>query len=149
MVSLAVEVEEKLMKFYSEKLDKVFDTTAELVAAETQADHKAEEEAKAAEKALISKEKKGYADAVKKAEDEVAKAQEEFNKVRKEAYEECRNKIREASKVLSEKQEARYEALKAFNEKYGPYTKTYTGENAYNEFKKAVDSFNDFFRYFW
>jgi len=135
------------MKFYSEKLDKMFNTTDELEAAETQADREAEE-AKVAEKAL-SKEKKGYADAVKKAEEEVAKAQEEFNKVRKEAYEECRDKIREASKKLSEKQEARYEALKAFNEKYGPYTKTYTGENAYNEFKKAVDSFNDFFRYFW
>ena len=135
------------MKFYSEKLDKVFDTTDELVAAETQAEHEAEE-AKAAERAL-SKEKKVLADAVQQAEEEVAKAQEEFNRVRKEAYTECKAKILEASKALSEKQETRYQALKAFNEKYGPYTKTYTGEKAYNEFKKAIDYFDDFFKFWW
>ena len=150
------------MKFYSEKLDKLFDHMDDLVAAETQADHEAEEtntngecetkEETKEEKALISKEKKALADAIKGAEDAVAKAQDEFNEAKKEASEilskaqkEAHEVVLEASKRLSSAREDQYKALKEFNIRFGPYTQRYTGEKAYAEFKKSLESFNDIF----
>lgn len=140
------------MKYFSENLNKLFDSQEELESAEKSANEQREKEA--AEKALVSKEKKACAEVVKAADANVDEAREKFQAARKEAqeilnkaYEEARGIVREASKELSEAQEKRYEALKDFNKKYGPYTMSYTGEQAYNEWKKAVETFNEFFNH--
>lgn len=150
------------MKFYSEKLEQLFDHMDDLVAAETQADAKAQEQNTNGEcetkdetkdeKALISKEKKALADAIKGAEETVAEAQDEFNEAKKKASEilsnaqkEAHEVILEASKRLSSAREEQYKALKEFNKRFGPYTQQYTGEKAYAEFKKHLESFNDIF----
>lgn len=138
------------MKYLSEVLNKVFDSEEELKEAEAKAAEEKEKEA--AEKALVSKEKKEYANAIQKVDEEVAKKQEAFLDARKQAQKilsdaqaEANKIVRAASKELSEAQEKRFEALKAFNEKFGPYSISYTGEKAYNEFKKTLDWFNSFF----
>lgn len=140
------------MKYYSEVLDYKFDTEEELVKAEEEYEalQKSRKEKANEEKALISKEKKASAAVIKEAEDNVFAAQEKFNEAKKEAQkiiEEARKKaediVRTSSKELSAAQEKRYKALKEFNNKFGPYTVSYTGEKAYNEFKKAIDYFND------
>lgn len=138
------------MKYLSEVLNKVFDSEEELKEAEAKAAEEKEKEA--AEKALVSKEKKEYANAIQKVDEEVAKKQEAFLEARKQAQKilsdaqaEANKIVRAASKELSEAQEKRFEALKAFNEKFGPYSISYTGEKAYNEFKKTLDWFNSFF----
>ena len=142
------------MKFYSETLNKLFESEEDLKTAEKAAKEKKEKEA--AKKAIVSKEKKASAEAIKAAELELDKAQEKFRAARKEAQEiiekandEANVILREASKEVSAAQEKRYEVVKAFNEKYGPYTTSYTGEKAYNEWKKAVEQFNNFFNYFF
>lgn len=146
------------MKYYSEVLDDKFDTEEELLKAEEEYKtlQQSKKEKADKERALVSKEKKASADIIKKAEDEVSVAQEKFNAAKKEAQEildEARKQaediIRSSSKELSVAQEKRYRALRDFNEKFGPYTVSYTGEKAYNEFKKAVDYFNDLFDWSW
>ena len=142
------------MKYYSEVVNKLFDSQEELESAEKAA--KEQKEKEAVEKALVSKEKKACADIVKATESSVDDAREKYNAAKKEAqeiiskaYAEARSILSEASKELSAAQEKRYEALKSFNAKYGPYTMSYTGEKAYNEWKKAVESFNTFFDRFF
>ena len=59
-----------------------------------------------------------------------------------ESTEETVNKmLKDAEDKITEAQERRYEAIKNFNEKFGTYTKTYTGDEAYNEFKRNADLF--------
>lgn len=146
------------MKYFSEVLNKTFDTEDELVKAEEQyeVEQKEKEERANKERTLISKEKKAGADLIKKADDEVSIAQEKFNETKKEAqkilsdaYKKAEEMIRTSSKELSVAQEKRYKALREFNERFGPYTVSYTGEKAYNEFKKAVDYFNSMFNFTW
>lgn len=146
------------MKYYSEVLDDKFNSEEELLKAEEEykALQQSKKEKADKERALVSKEKKASAELIKKAEDEVSVAQERFNEAKKEAQEildkarkEAEDIIRSSSKELSAAQEKRYKALREFNEKFGPYTVSYTGEKAYNEFKKAVDYFNDIFNWNW
>lgn len=142
------------MKFYSEIVNKMFDSTEELEKAEQAEKEKKEKEA--AEKAVVSKEKKACAEIVKAADAEVDEARDKLSAARKEAQEiiqkankEATEILREASKELSAAQEKRYTALKEFNAKYGPYTMSYTGDKAYTEWKRAVESFNEFFNQFF
>lgn len=140
------------MKYYSENLNILFDSQEELEKAEKEATERKEKEA--AEKAQVSKEKKACSDIVKAADAKVEDAREKFLAARKEAREildeadkKAREVIRAASKELSAAQEERYDALKNFNDKYGPYTMSFTGEKAYTEWKKAVEMFNNFFNH--
>lgn len=133
------------MKYYSEDLKKVFDTEKELEVAEKEA--KQLEAKKAENKAIVSKEKKHAADLVKLADKEVEKAESDYadvvvktNKMLKDA----RTKVHEARKNSCN-------TIRAFNDKYGPYTEVYTGEKAKKEFEnfdildKYIDSWFDFF----
>lgn len=89
------------MKFYSEKLNKMFDTAAEVVQAEEVHDKKVAEE-KAKKEQLVNA-RKSRADEVKKAFEDAKKAQEKAN----EAY-------KKANEVLS-----------AFCKDYGAYHETF------------------------
>ncbi len=141
------------MKYYSEKLDKMFDSEDDLFKAE---EEKAENElAVEKEKTALSKAKKAEADKVQLTDKEVDEAQENLKKVREEAQakidaarKEAEDMLKEAYKKLSVAQEHRFEALKAFNEKFGPYKTYYTGEKAYNEFQKTLRYFDNIFNDF-
>lgn len=141
------------MKYYSEKLDKMFDSEDDLFKAE---EEKAENElAVEKEKTALSKAKKAEAEKVQLADKEVDEAQENLKKVREEAQtlirkvnQEAEVMLKEAYAKLSKSQENRFNALKEFNEKFGPYKTYYTGEKAYNEFQKALSYFDNMFNDF-
>ena len=84
------------MRYYSDKLNKIFKTEEELTAEE-----------------IVNKAKSEAAELLKPAKEQIREAQ--YNK---------------------------YEKVKQFNNKYGPYSVSYTGEKAYNEFKRSSDWFN-------
>ena len=144
------------MKYYSEKLDKIFDSEDELKKAEAEKEEKDLIVEK--EKTALSTAKKAEAEKVQLTDKEVDEAQENLKVVRekaqaiiKSANKEAESMLKEAYKKLSEAQEHRFTALKEFNEKFGPYKTYYTGEKAYNEFQKTLNYFDnifDSFRFF-
>ena len=144
------------MRVYSDILNKPFDTEKELKEAESKFKKEKEQKEleKEKEKTALSKAKKAEADKVQLTNKEVDIATENLRKVRKEAqeiiniaYKEAEDKLRAAYSQLNDAQEKKYAALKEFNDKFGPY-KTftyYTGEKAYEEFKKEMDRFSNMF----
>ena len=164
------------MKYYSEKLNKTFNTEKECLNAEKQYEkeknyiknNKPLNEGQTAElvakdkvnRSLISKEKKEFADKIVQAEKALDEANKEYslaqdkatevvqkaNKEVKQILDEAKNKVKEAERV-------RRDALLEFNTKFGPYTTHYTGQKAIDEFNKAINRFNepiyDLFKYFW
>ena len=126
------------MQYYSDELKKLFKSEKELKDAE-----------KAAKDLAINKEPEGkrtlaknveeadvavdfaytkYEEALKQAAEILRKANEEATKIRRDAAQEVRKA--EATKK---------EAIRCFNEKYGPYTKIYSGDKALKEYHKEVD----------
>ena len=126
------------MQYYSDQLKKLFKSEKDLKDAE-----------KAAKDLAISKEPEGkktlarnveeadaavdcaytkYEEALKQAAEIVHKANEEATQIRRNAAQEVRKA--EATKK---------EAIRVFNEKFGPYTKVYSGDKALKEYRKAVD----------
>ena len=156
------------MKFYSEQLDKVFETEKECLRAEKEfaleqkrkEERKTQEEKAREEKALISKEKKEYADKITKAEEELKVAQENYKVAQDKAAEILEESNKQVTELLNTAQEevkkaqrAKRDAIVAFSNKFGTYTKSYTGEKAIEEFNKALDTFTnpftDLFKNFW
>lgn len=159
------------MKYYSEKLDKAFDTEKDCLKAEKEFEDQKKKDSlnetqdkecykNKEERSLVSKEKKELADKITQAEKQLDEANKEYsvaqdraaeivekaNKEVKQILEEAKNKVKEAERV-------RRDALLDFNTKFGPYTTHYTGQRAIDEFNKALDRFNepiyDLFKYFW
>ena len=159
------------MKYYSEKLNKTFNTEKDCLRAEKEFETQKKKDSinqtedkdcykNKEEKSLISREKRELADKITQAEkqldeankaysvaqDKAAEIIEKTNKEVRQILEEAKNKVTEAERV-------RRDALLDFNTKFGPYTTHYTGQRAIDEFNKAVDRFNepvyDLFKYFW
>lgn len=147
------------MKFYSEKLDQLFDTLEDLEAAEnpkkkpTRKSTKAEpapvETVPTVESTPEVPTKKELAAAVTDAEEKVkiAYAEYETAKARAEelskAYLEQINSILEpAKKAVKDAEQTRYNAIKEFNKNFGAYQVTYTGERAANEMMNAINRLN-------
>lgn len=136
------------MKYYSEELKSMFDTEEQLLAAEETARQKKES-------AKVTKAK--YAKAVKDAETQL--------EIAHTSYDEAISKIQELQKEYDQKvkeimdpavdqlvnaQKDRADAITKFNDKYGTYTTTYTGNEALKEFDKFVDRFSKLFdNRFW
>lgn len=134
------------MLYYSEKLEELFDSPESLELAESEYD-KEQQEKEQIEKDKKA-EKKRLAKLIEDTEADIDKARDELVEVKAEALklvestEETVNKmLKDAEDKITEAQERRYEAIKNFNEKFGTYTKTYTGDEAYNEFKRNADLF--------
>lgn len=150
------------MKYYSEKLDKLFDDETSLVAAEK------ELEEKEAEKALKAKEKKSEASkietlfaaknaAVKEYSEELTKLRNEYNTAVREARKDFESKVAEISAKKDEAVKAYNEALDAFIKKHpegyhmtlrdGNNVSTLysSGKNAdfFNEYKSAQKQIDD------
>lgn len=157
------------MRVYSDILNKPFDSEEECLAAEAvykkeqkkvqDEIKKAVEEKKAREEALNAS-KKELAKAIESAQKDV----DEANNIYEAAKEKATDIINEASKKANElldtakskvreAQQKKYEAVSAFNKKFGPYTVTLTGDQAAEEYSNALKSINnvwkEFFKDFW
>lgn len=135
------------MRYYSDKLNKIFKTEEELTAAEKEFDDLNAKKEKEKNELLVTK--KEMAAEIEKANLSIEEAMENYAKVYKEAEEivnkaksEAAELLKPAKKNIREAQYNKYEKVKQFNNKYGPYSVSYTGEKAYNEFKRSSDWFN-------
>lgn len=141
------------MKYYSDILNKIFDSEAECLNAEKiYKDEQVKRDLEKREKAsLISKEKKELADAIESAEAKVSKAYENYEIAKEKVKEILEKSNKEALSILNpakqeikDAQKERYTAISEFNKKFGTYTKQYTGTKAYEEFKRATSWIEDF-----
>ena len=151
------------MKYYSEKLDKVFDTAEELLDAEKSTKKKTKKGI--TEEVVTTKEpevptKKQLAAEVEQADEAVKAAYADYETAKAKAedlYKEYLAAIdallEPAKKAVKDAEQKRYEAIRKFNDVYGAYQVTYTGARAAEELVKAINSFNSktnrFFRDFW
>lgn len=146
------------MKFYSEKLDRLFDTAEDLAEAEAKVKKK--------KKAIVAQEtteapiepateqptvpsRKELATAVETAEAHVKEAYSNYEaakakaeEVSKKYLEEINNILEPAKKAVKVAETARYEAIRNFNESYGAYQVTYTGARAAEEMVQAINNIN-------
>lgn len=135
-------------KFYSDILDKTFDTEAECLDAEAaelervraENEKKAEIEQKQNQ---MSKIKKEYVKAIDDAEaaltaayNELQVAREKYNSIINDAKKEADSILKPAEQAVYDASTARYNAIAEFNKKFGCYTKVYTGENAASEWNR-------------
>ena len=62
---------------------------------------------------------------------------------------ECEKILTDARKSLKDAQDKKFAAVQLFNEKYGPYKVSYTGEKALQEMRRHIDMSNDFLSWFF
>lgn len=135
------------MKYYSEKLNKIFDTMEELCEAEgTKVPKKKKVVAEAKPAAPTRKE---LAAAVEAADEEVKRAYAQYESAKVKAQELSKKYLEEIDAILDPAQNAvkaaeqkRYEAIRQFNDSYGAYQVTYTGAKAADEMMKALSNIN-------
>lgn len=169
--------------YYSEKLNKMFDTEEACRAAEDrQEDIKVEKSHKnwmglksckqdckknettsncSSNKCTnnlsnTTKEKKELANAVELAEKNLQEAcqnyelkKEEAKKLRKECEQKIVDLLEPARKAIDDANLAKYEAIKNYNAKYGTYTVTYSGDKAFEEYRRLTHDIFDAARLFW
>lgn len=131
------------MKYYSEKLNKLFDSEKELKAAE-----------KVFEDKNIQKEntKKELSMKIEAAETALDAAHKNYEVVREEAaklMDESNKQIlhmmNDAKAKITEAERVRTDAIVAFNQQFGTYRANYTGERAQRESDRINKIVNDIF----
>ena len=136
------------MRFYSDELKKFFDTEAQCLAEEEKARVEAEEK-----KVTKAKLAKAVEDADKDLDEAYAgleEAKKQVAELQKEYDEKVDAIMTPARDLIKECTKARAEAIKEFNDNFGVYTTTYTGNKALNEFVKAEEMLNKLFkRIYW
>ncbi len=142
------------MKYYSDVTKKVYDTADELEKAE--AEVKKLEEEKEAKLATISKEKKAFATEIKNADKELDEAykqldvaREKAKQLQKEHLKQLENILHPAEEAVKTAQNKKYEAVKAFNDKFGDFTTTYTAATAADELNRTLKYFDEVFHNFF
>ena len=142
------------MKYFSEELNKNFDTEEECKQAEAEYKEKKEKEetALAERKSAISKKKKELSDSIKVADDDVREAYKKLEQAKKEASDilkEARKSandiIKEASNNVDIALSNRRDLIASFNKEFGPYMVTYTGDKVEEEYKRIVHQIRDIF----
>lgn len=149
------------VKFYSDLLNTYFDTQEDAEQAEAEfkvptVDKSPAEEPKNEKKALAKK--------ISELDDKVAQAQAEYEKrkdivvklyeeklaeakkIVKEAEEDALKILKEEKKKVNDAVSERYSAICEFTDKYGCYTKQYSGKRAYEEFVKYMNEFDNIFK---
>ena len=150
------------MRYFSDVLNTAFDTEKECLKAEKEyeleqkkkeQERKIEEEKLKEEKALISKEKKELADKISEAESNLKLAKENYKVAQDKAAELLEESNKQVTEILNTAKEevkkaerARRDAIVEFSNRFGVYTKSYTGDAAIEEFNSAV---TDFLNNFW
>lgn len=143
------------MKYWSELLQKPFDTEKECLQAEKEFKRKKAQED--VTKSAISADKKLMASKIEEADKKLKDANENYKLAKNQAAEILEKSNKEVQEILDVAKESvrqaekdRLEAVRAFNEKYGAYTTTLTGEQATEEFNKAISKLtNDFNPFRW
>lgn len=135
------------MKFYSEKLDKLFDSMEELNAAEASTKKAKKISSKTLETSVPTK--KQLANEVEAADAKVKEAYANYEAAKTKAEEISKKYLAELNSILEpaevavkEAEKVRYEAIRKFNDSYGAYQVTYTGARAADELTKAIKSIN-------
>ena len=133
------------MKYYSEKLDQLFNTLEELTDAESKS--KKKKSSKQEEPQVTSPTRKELAAEIDAAETAVKEAYANYEATKAKAeelskkyLEEIDNLMIPAKKAITDAEKKRYEAIKAFNNTFGAYQVTYTGARAADEMLKALNS---------
>ena len=141
------------MKFYSEKLDQLFDTQEALLEAEQATKSKTKkskkEEVAKAEAQNEVPTKKQLAAEVDAAEEAVKEAYANYEAAKVKAEELAKAYLEEHNRIMSpaeaavkEAEKKRYEAIRKFNDSFGAYQVTYTGAKAADEMMKAISGIN-------
>ena len=136
------------MKFYSEKLNDIFDTPEALEEAEAALESKkVEENDSTSEEKQETLTKKQLAHNVEEAESKLKLAYTEYDIAKKQVEDLSKKYLKAVDDILNPAKEAvklaeqeRYNAIKKFNEAYGGYSVTYTGDRAAQEMLRALNS---------
>jgi len=138
------------MKYYSDLTKKIYESEKELCEAEDRM--KADEAEKEKKAAIVSNEKKQLAKAVEDAEKELDEAYKELDAAREQArllQKETIKKMEDLVHPVEEKvkslQAKKFDAVHAFNVKYGPFTTTITGAKAAEEMTRVWRAFDKLF----
>lgn len=153
------------MKYYSEKLDKVFDTPEALEEAESAVctcnkvdDNFKNEKLSDTEKKDLNKipSKKQLAADVDDADAKVKDAYAEYEVAKKQIEELSKTYLESVDAILTPAKEAvkkaeeeRYEAIRKFNNYYGAYQTVLTGDRAAKEMIRAINEINSIQRKIW
>ena len=161
---------EKPMKYYSEKLEKLFDTPEALAEEEalltecTCKDcddnvneiHTCKCSSKKDNKNVDSPSKKQLAAEVDTAENKLKEAYSDYDVAKKEVEELSKKYLEEVNKILEparqkvkKAEKERYEAIRRFNDCFGAYQITLTGDRAAKEFRRALNEINSIHRNFF
>ena len=153
------------MKYYSELLNKNFDTVEECESAEKEEQTRLAEVEK--KETALANEKKQLAADIDTAEANLNAAYDKLedarNKARelREGYEkkvaELRAELekaqgeilRPARDEVNKAQEEKFKAIQSFNEKYGAYRKVYTGNRAAEEYTRMSRTIDNLFKSLW
>lgn len=135
--------------FYSETLNKYFDSEEECIKQELIERNRNEikqksvsvEEQKAESRKQAAKVVESAERAVSEAYDELKKAEDKARIAYKEIVNPAKEKLQKAEKN-------RLEAIMDFNKKFGVYTKRYTGQQANDEFLRSLNRMEDLFNIF-
>lgn len=150
------------MKYFSEITKQTYDSPEECLKAEKnyKAEQKKKADAEATRLANISKEKKELARLVEDADARLTEANKLYEVAQNKAAEileksnkEVRDILDAAKKEVKAAEQAKLDAILAFNKKFGTYTTTYTGEKAAEEFNRSMNRFDNIFgnliRHLW
>lgn len=129
------------MKFYSEKLNKLFDTPEALTAAEEEATNKQTE--------LTKKE---LSQAIEKADAALDEAYKNYDEVRNaaakildESNKQVEQMLKDAKKKITVAEQERSNAIVQFNKQFGTYKVNYTGDRAKRESQRVNKMLDDIF----
>lgn len=134
------------MRYYSDELKRFFDTEEQCLAEEEKVRTLAEE--KKITKAKLAKAIEDADDALDEAYEELKNAKEKVVELQKEYDEKVDAIMNPAYDKVKECTKARLEAIKEFNDNFGVYTTTYSGDKALNEFTKISNSMNQIWKRF-
>ena len=81
--------------------------------------------------------------------DELDVANQRVKTLSKEYLKQVDSILEPAKKKVKDAQQKKYEAIKAFNEKFGPFRTIYTGQKAIDEFSRINKLADDFWNRFW
>lgn len=147
------------MKYYSEKLNKFFDDPFDLERAEEQKElkEKAANGEAEAKKVHLANRKKELANAIEDCDKELDKAYQNYEEAKKicqkileESNQQMTDILDKAKKEISDAQEKKAKYLAAFNNEFGTFKVSYTGDKALKEFEKMMNLFdfkNPFFKF--
>ena len=138
------------MKYYSEKLNELFNSPEELEAAEkTVTSKKAKKKTVETAEQPKAPSRKELAAAVEAADELVKKCYADYDQAQLKVEELSKSYLAEIDKILGDAKKAvkdaeraRYDAIRKFNDTYGAYQVTYTGDKAADELLKAIRSIN-------